>query len=260
MTSVFHIAILRWRLLLRQKLAWITLGVGAILIFLCFVVANVSFVSPAKIFWDFALALSFVAQHTLAILLAATLFHEESQKRTLHLLLVNGVSRGGWLIGNLIGLFAALCLADIFWFLISAITSKMFFGLWFHELFIQIKFLQAASVLIVLAISQLFSILLKPMLATVSAIVMTMFLYSISAVKRVFLDETAGHLIDANWSLEVIKLAKLLPPLEWYDWKIYVGYDHNRSWALVAGLLLFSVLWATLFCAISKYAFAKKDL
>ncbi|NCN40171.1 ABC transporter permease subunit [bacterium] len=257
---IMRLALLRLHLLLRQKLAWITLLVGAVLIFLCLIVANVSFVSPAKIFWDFALGISFLAQHFMAIFLAATLLGDEQQKRTLHLLLVNGASRGQWLLGNLVGVFVALCLADLFWFLISGLTSFLFYGTSLSSLLIQVKLLQAASVLVVLAFSQFFSVVLKPMLATVLSIVLTIFLYSISSVKRVFADETAGHLIGANWSLKVLNLSKVLPPLEWYDWKIFVGYTEVKSWSILVGLLLFALLWTTLISGFSIIAFRKKDL
>lgn len=257
---ILQVAQLRLKLLLRQKFAMIGIGVGTILTIFCLFVANVSFVAPGKIFWDFSLGLSFVAQHLMAILLLGGLLSDEMQKRTLHLILVNGASRSQWLIGNLIGVWLALIAADLLWFGLSMVLSYLVFGAGGGMLLLQIKFLQWASVLIVLSFSQFFSVVLKPLLAIISAATLSIFLYSVTAVQRVFLDETAGHLIEASWSLKVFKLSKFLPPLEWYDWKIYFGYENQKSWAIVAGLLLFSFAWSALFLKFSQLAFDKKDL
>lgn len=251
---------LRVRLLLRQKIGWLALAAGFALILLSLITAEVSYLAPEKIFLDFALGLSFVAQHFLAILLASQLFSEEQRSRTLHLVLSNGASREQWLGANLLGFWIVLCAIDLLWFLATWLChSLFFFGEW-PLLALQIKLLQWGSVAIVLSFTQLLSLLLRPLLAMAASLSLVLFLYSSSAIQAVFLDTTSGRFVSSTWALWVVEAAEFLPQLEWLDWKIYLGATCERSWAVLGGLLCLAALWTVFFSVASSMCLRRKDL
>jgi ABC-type transport system involved in multi-copper enzyme maturation permease subunit len=260
MKKIFSLIKLRFSLLIRQKFGWVSFLVGIFLILIGFSTANVSYISPAKIFFDFALGLSFVFLHLLAIYLAAQVFYDEKDRRTLHLILVGGVTRAQWIVGNVLGLWLGLVLIDFLWLLITLGMAGLFLGHWGHEILLQVKITQAASLLVVSSLTLLLALILRPILAIAASVSLTLFLYSQSAVERIFSDPTSGHLIDSGWALSVLKVAKIFPPLEWFDLKNFVGYETAVSWALTGGLLSLGIFWAALLLGLSVWRFNKMDL
>jgi ABC-type transport system involved in multi-copper enzyme maturation permease subunit len=256
----FDLVVLRFKLLLRQKIGWLSLLAGLGLVLLGFATANISYVSPGKIFWDFTLGFSFVVVHLLGIYLACQLFHDEKDRRTLHLVLVSGVSRSSWIVSNVLGIWLGLLAIDLVWFATSWGISFLSFSWAGEAILLQTKILQAFSLLIVISFSALFSLFLKPLLALFLSFSMTFFLYSVSAVKRVFSDTQSGHLVDASWALQVLKVTKVLPPLEWFDLKVFVGYESSIAWSTVALTALLGLAWSTILLVLSGWRFSKLDL
>jgi len=257
---ILTLIVLRFKLLLRQKIGWVSLLAGLVMILIGFSTANVSFVSPFKIFWDFALGLSFVLVHVLGIYLGGQLFSEEKDRRTLHLILVSGVSRGHWLVANVLGICLGLLAIDMVWFGATTIVSTLAFSWWDLVMMIQVKILQAFSLLIVLSFTVLFSLLLRPLLALFLSASLSLFLYSVTSIERIFADKTSAHLLDSSWALGVLKIAKFLPPLEWFDLKIFVGYENSVAWSTVALTSCLGLAWSVILLGLASWRFSKLDL
>lgn len=256
----FTLVFLRFKLLLRQKIGWLSILAGIVLILIGYTTASVSFVSPVKIFWDFALGLSFVLVHVLGIYLAGQLFYDEKDRRTLHLILVSGVSRPRWLVGNVVGIWLGLLTIDAIWFATTWVVSLTSFSWAGTPILVQVKLLQALSLLVVLGFTSLFSLLLRPLLTLVLSIALTCLLYSMTSVERVFADPVSGNLVTSNWALSVIKLAKFLPPLEWFDLKMFVGYESQVAWSTVGLTMLLGLAWSALLLGLASWRFSKLDL
>lgn len=257
---ITHLVLLRLRIMLRQKFAWMSFGVGFLLILLGYSMASVSFISPHKLYYNFALGVSFVCLHLIAIYQATQLFHDEKDRRTLQLLLVSGVSRVQWIVGNIIGLWCAYVLMDLLWLLLTLLVGGLALGDWGSVIVWQVKILQSFSVLIVLSFTFFFTLTLRPVLALASSTALTIFLYSVSSIESLFKDTQSGHLMQSDWALEVLKIAKVLPPLEWFDLKNFVGYENSVSWLLVLGVSTLGISWAGLFCLLAIARFRKLDL
>ncbi|MEO5667281.1 MAG: ABC transporter permease subunit [Bdellovibrionota bacterium] len=251
---------LRLRLLLRQKIGWLSLLAGLFFILVGYTTATISFVSPAKIFWDFALGLSFVLVHLLGLYLAAQLFHDEKERRTLHLVLVSGVSRSRWLVANILGIFLGLMVIEAAWFGMTEIMGVGLLESWGGWIVVQAKLLQAMSLLIVLSYTALFSLMLRPLLALILSLSLTVFLYSMSSIERVFSDELSGAFVNSTWALSVIKIAKFLPPLEWFDLKMFVGYHDQIAWSTVGLTMLLGLAWSALLLGLASWRFSRLDL
>jgi len=252
--------LLRLKIMLRQRFAWLCFGIGLILILIGYATASVSYVSPHKLYYNFALAISFVALHLLAIYQGAQLFHDEKDRRTLQLLLVSGVSRARWVVGNVLGLCLAFVVIDMLWLILTSLMGGLAFGVWGSPILLQVKILQSFSLLIVISLTFLLTLLFRTVLALSLSAVLTAFLYSVSSIENLFRDSQSSHLMDGDWALKVIKLAKLLPPLEWFDLKSFVGYESSVSWIMVLGVAALGAAWAALLTAFAVMRFEKMDL
>ena len=149
--SILTIAVFRTRLLLRQKLGWLSLLIGVGVIMLSQVMAQASFINPLKIFWDFALGANFLIQVVLAIYLSSQLLKDESTNRSLHLLLSSGLSRLSWFLGNGLGIFITLCFMNFSWLVFSFLSSRLFFESWGNPMIqLQCQWLVMMEILIVI--------------------------------------------------------------------------------------------------------------
>jgi ABC-type transport system involved in multi-copper enzyme maturation permease subunit len=257
---IFELAWLRVRLLLRQKLGWLSIGVGVALVFLSLVTAQVSWVNPQKIFWDFSLAVIFVLQISLAVFLGTQLFHDEKNRRTLHLLLSSGVSRTSWAIGNGLGIFAGLSAMAILWFVVTLITDSLAFEGLSLTMPLQTVLLLIVEVLVVVFFSMLLSFLLRPLLALAVSSSLVIFLHSLESLERIFTDPNVGRFVDKAMASYVLEIAKVLPPLHWLDLKSFVGYEASLPWIQVGQLGIMGVLWAGLCVLAASLRFERMDL
>lgn len=259
--NILALILIRVRLLLRQKLGWISVIVGCGLVLLSLLISEVSFINPQKIFWDFSLGVIFILQLALAIFLGSQLYHEERGRRTLHLILSAGVSRFEWLLGNGLGIWISLTLMNVLWFGLTLLSSKLMFvegGL--ATLAAQAMVLLGVEVLIVVFMSMLFSLFVRQMLALSLSAILVLLLHSMSSVQRIFSDPQVGRFVDDNGVSLVLWLARLLPPLEWLDLKSLVGYENSVSTALVAQMICVGALWSLLLLCLSWLRFEKLDL
>ena len=254
------IARLRFKLLIRQRLGWISIGVGCFLVLTSLVIARVSYLSPLKIFLDFGLGAIFLLQMSLAVLLGSQLFSDEKSRRTLHLLLSSGVSRFGWVVGNALGIWAGLTLMCALWAGLTWALSAVVFPQSVDVAMGQALILMVMESLLVVLMSMLASFMMRPLLALVATGASVVFLHSITSLQRIFTDPQVGVYTDDRGLDVVLWAARLLPPLEWFDLKLFVGYVAQVPWIFVAKMCGIGLMWAILLAAAAWYRFERMDL
>lgn len=257
---ILALSILRVKILLRQKIGWMTLVSGGILILVSYIFAKVSFINPEKIFWDFSLGLSFIMQVFLATYLASHCLKEEQDRRTLHVLLARGVSRRDWLLGNGLGFWIALNFMNLFWFLLSLAVSFLFFD--FHHSFIlvQSQLLLSFEIFLIIPMTFCFSLFLRPALTWALSLASVFVLHDQSSLKGVLQDPTVSHIYQNNFYKIFFKLMSLLPPLEWFDIRMMVGYESVFSWSSTISMCGLGLLWAAFWYVASVRIFKRMDL
>jgi ABC-type transport system involved in multi-copper enzyme maturation permease subunit len=251
---------LRLRVLLRQKIGWMSLSLGAALIVISYVLAQVSFVSPEKIFWDFSLGLSFVLQILLATYLASHTYSEENSRRTLHIVLTRGVKRSDWLLGNGMGLWFCLGVMNAFWLVLTSLFSLVFFGVGISGIILQAQFLVAMELLIVIPLTMTFSLFLRPALAWFLVLALVLLMHSHSAIRSLLEDPTLVQAATNSFYQGVIKALYLLPPLEWFDVRMLVGYEPSLSVLPFLSLLCLAFLWSAFWYFVAYMRFRRMDL
>lgn len=105
MSEILALARLEIYLLRRQKLVLGALILGCAGLFLAFAVASASYMWPEKFIRISPLG-CFCVHHVSGNFEASSMFADERQRRTLHLLLASGISKRSWIWGNFFGLLA----------------------------------------------------------------------------------------------------------------------------------------------------------
>jgi hypothetical protein len=86
-------------------------------------------------------------------------------------------------------------------------------------------------------------------------------LHSITSLERIFVDPQVGRYVQGKSAVSfVIDLAKFLPPLEWFDLKLFVGYEPSLAWSAVLGVALVGLLWSVALFGLGWLRFERMDL
>ncbi len=258
--KIYHLMVLRLFLMLRQKIGWMSLSIGVAVVIIAFIAADVSYLSPVKIFFDFALAASFLIQTFLAIYFGSSLFDDEKTRRTLHLVLSGGVSRLEWLTGNILGVWVALLLMDLVWSIVTISTGMLQFGFVPFEIFFQIKILQGMECLVLVSLATFFSLWVKPILALALTFSIALFSHSVNEVQKIFMDPITGRFVESSVFTIVYWASKILPPLEWFDIKPLVGYEGSIPWIVALGIAALGTIWSLLLIVASWLRFDRLDI
>lgn len=256
---VFWLASLRCLILLRQKLGWMSLIVGGALIPLVLIVARVSFVGPAKIFWDFSLGISFLLQIVLASYLGSHVLDEERARKTLHVLCAGRMTRVQWVWGQVLGTWAFITAMNFIWLLVSAGLSKAIFadaGSWIH---LQTQIFVAIEVAIVVGAALLLSMFLRSALAWMSLISVLILLHSVSYLLTILKSQIFQVSGEAEAYEYLFKALYFLPPLEWLDLRVFVGYEEFFEWSQFLSIGALGVAWSLFFVFIAQRRIERLD-
>ena len=257
---IWEMAALRLRLLLRQKIFWMGLGLSAATVLLSVLFANISFAKPEKIFWDLSLGGAFVLQIFLATYLGAFLFNDEKEKRTLHWALSLDVSRAAWMGGNFlgmsVGLFCMALVSSIIIFFASflfSVTPDMW-------LVCQTLVLTSVEAVVVMAMAFFLSLYVRPFLSQVFALILVLFLHSQDSLRLILLDPVSGRFVDNRGLGIILYVLRLFPPLQWFNLRDLVGYEGALEAAPFFGIFATGLIWIFVFLMFSKIRFERLDL
>lgn len=262
MNEVLKLARWRVRLFLKQKMVLAAAVFGLVGFVLSFFVASSSYLYPIKIYWDFALGLSFALSVLLAVVMSTQFVSEERQRRTCHLILASGISRRSWLLGNSLGVIFALLILVGVWSILSLFVSYLLPADPGFQVAGVLKAQMALSFELVVVVSMgvFLSIFLRPLLALILCLSLVFFLHSQISLLNVLLDPQTGAFNNPLLLPFVQFLLPFLPPLEWYDLRIHVGYPVDFSWGRLGLLGIMSLAWSAFFLEMGLLKFQKIDL
>jgi ABC-type transport system involved in multi-copper enzyme maturation permease subunit len=258
--TLWNVAHVRFLLLVRQKLGWISFLVGIGLVMLSLITAQVSFVNPQKIFWDFGHSVLFILQAVLSIYLGSQLFSDEKNRRTMHLVLSGGISRTIWFCGNILGIWLAIVSMLAFWVGLVAATSQVVFQKFPLVMSLQAVGLMCLESAIVLLLGFFISLFVRPLLALLATGVLVFLLHSLTSLQLIFADKQVGAFVDTGVAGTVLFLSRFFPPLEWLDLKIFIGFQDSISWQQYLLLMVSGSIWVFILAVFGKFRFERMDL
>ncbi|MBS1982780.1 MAG: ABC transporter permease subunit [Bdellovibrionales bacterium] len=258
--SLVQVARLRFSLLWRQRLGWASLVAGILAALISLLFARVSYLKPQKIFWDFVLGASFVLQSLLMSYLASHAVADERNRRTLPLLIASGIPRGAWMLGQLLGLWLGVVALGFVWFVVAWVAGALGLGDPISLLPFESQWIVSMEMLVLAAAAALLSLFIRPVLAFTATLVLEAFLHSVGAIERIFTDPQTKRYIDDFGVRSVLKLSQFLPPLEWFDLRVLVGYRPYVSFGVMLELSLLAGLWFLLLSLAALRRFDRMDL
>lgn len=258
--SCLRLVALRVKLLLRQKLGWASAGLGGLLIVASLLFAQASFLNPHRIFWDFSLGASFATISLLALYLGTQVVAEEQGRRTLHLLLASGVPRAAWWLGTGLGLWIALVVMLAGWLVVSCAVATWGFEFPPLRMILEAQGALAAELLIVVFGGMAISLWVRPWLAFLGTGALFFFFHSVASVERIFQDPDSRRWVDADGVRWMLKAAHWGPPLEWFDLRVFVGYQESAGFSTLGTLALLALLWSSLLAGWGYWKFRRIDL
>jgi hypothetical protein len=86
------------------------------------------------------------------------------------------------------------------------------------------------------------------------------FFHSVASVERIFQDPVSRRWVDADGVRWMLKAAHWGPPLEWFDLRVFVGYQESAGFSTLGTLALLALLWSSLLAAWGYWKFRRIDL
>lgn len=256
---MINLALFRLKLLLKQKLGWGIVAAATAFFPFALFLAFSSYVRPDKIYWDLSLSFCYIVTVLLSTYLGSHLFHDELQRKTLSFVLTLKVSRSEWLIANWLGVGAMLGISIGIWTLLLSLGSLSASGHLPPAILIQAQFLLFTESLVILSLALLFSLYLKPLLSWFAVLAVVALLHSKSYLEILVLESNFSGVTKLLYKV-VLFVLNFLPPLEWWDIKIFVGFQDPFSWDQTLVMLGLTVAWSFIFLFASKTRMETMDL
>lgn len=253
------LAFFRMKLLLKQKLGWGALGAAACYIPFSLFLAFSSYVRPDKIFWDLTTGFCFILAMLFATYLGSHLFYDEQQRKTMSFVLTLNSSRRQWLIGNWLGIAGFLSICILCWTLLITAGALAVSGMLPPSILYQAQIFLLLESVLVLAISILFSFFLRPLLAWYLVMALAMLLHSKTYLEMLVVESHFEGLSKIIYS-GILFVLNFLPPLEWWDIRMFIGFQDPIGIFQILLMLLLTAAWTYIILFISKYTLEGKDL
>lgn len=257
--SVFRLALFRFQVLLRQKMGWGVLGGASLFFPFALFLATSSYVRPDKIYWDLCSGFCFLVSILLVSYLGTHLFQEENNRKTLSFVLTHGSTREKWVLGNFAGISLLVSFAVLSWTLVLSLGALIFT----HELppllLYQAQFYLLLESFVILAFAMLFSFFLRPLLAWLLLLSLTSLLHSKGYLETLIVEANYTGPLKLIYNT-VIFVLNFLPPLEWWDIRMFVGFDEPVPLLHALGMLAITFAWTTLGLFLSRLKMEMIDL
>jgi ABC-type transport system involved in multi-copper enzyme maturation permease subunit len=256
---MMKLAFFKFKLLMKQKLGWAALSAAFIFIPFSLFLAVSSFVRPDKIYLDLTTSFSFIISILLASYLGSHLFYEEQQRKTLSFILTLKNSRAEWILGKALGISLFLLFTILCWTIIMILGSYFYAQDFGPSILWQTQLLMFVEALVILVASLFFSFFLRPLLAWFLTLALATLLHSKSylelLVKEARFDETTKWLYKG-----LVFILNFLPPLEWWDIRMFVGFRDSLDLKEMLTVLFVGVAWIFIILFFSKNKMEKMDL
>ncbi len=253
------LALFRFKLLIKQKLGWGIVAAATLFFPFALFLAFSSYIRPDKIYWDLSLSFCFLLSILLSTYLGTHLFQEESQRKTLSFVLTLNPSRKEWLYGNWMGIGAMLGFSLTLWTTLLSLGSLAASSHLPPFILFQAQVLVFLESVVILALSFLLSLYLKPLLSWFAILALIALLHSktyleILVVEADFSGPTK-FLYDS-----VLFVLNFLPPLEWWDIRVFVGFHDALNFEQFFLVFALTMAWTYIFLFLSQRKLEKMDL
>ncbi len=238
----------------RDKVLYVLLLFAGVVIIGSKAIGWISIGQDIKIIKDLSLAGMSIFGALIAIFVGTSLVYKEIDKKTIYTIIAQPLHRYEFVIGKYLGLLALIFGVILLMSMMSAIYIVILGGEINHWYFIA-SFLVFMKLLLVTALSVLFSTLSSPILG---AIIVFCF-YVFGHATGVLID--LPRQFEGSWSKPVLEgLYYVLPNFANFDIRSEVVNGVPVSYSYVTYIIIYGVLYSTFFIYLAILMFQRKDV
>lgn len=252
MKKIFVIAITTLRELFREKIFYIILFAGVVVIALSLLFGAMSFDERTKMLIDFGYAATQISLLCLSVFLGSSLLAKEIEKQTCLLVLSRPVSREQFLLGKFFGVFLLLLVTAIFMNII--ILTLLGEGSYFvHSWFVTLSLILENSV--ILSFVFLLSTVVRPVISMLGG-------FSIFFLGHWIPDMIFFAKKSKNPQMLALAESMLwfIPQFFQFNWKTYFFFQNEFDLSNVGLMLSHCVSWMSIAILLSLLFIRKKDI
>lgn len=253
MRAIWIIAANTYREIIRDRILYGIFVAGILLIGLSLAMGRLSFSEQVRITTSFGLSAIQLGAAILSIFLGSTLVTKEIEKKTIMTLLVRPITRLQFLLGKALGLLLlqvtsmtalALVLLGIFNFIGVESQPQLFIAL--HGVLLE--------AIVLLGLAMFFSIFATPMMVVAFTVGLFLIGHWLDSLEY-FTKKDLGsfmHMVGAA-------VPKLVPNLEYYNWRSAVIYSDPVPMSEVLNASLQSGAWFIVLTLLAAFIFGRRD-
>lgn len=254
MYKTFVLAFTTFREMIRERLFFIAILLGIVLIILSFLFGALSMAEQYKMIADFGLLGLHLAGMGVGIFAGANLIAKEIEKQTCLLMLSRPISRGQFILGKALGLSGLVTILmfglGVLVFVLLSVNGKG--NLWNLTMISTELWLQS---LVVTFFVVLMSLVVRPSLALGAGIVL--FILGQWLGDMMFLANKSGD-------LEMIRLVRfthwIVPNFYKFNWKSWFYLENGIKLEAFSFMIAHYVSWLAVYGLIMRFLFRRKDI
>ena len=254
MKVIFIIAANTFREFIRDRIFYAILVVSILFSIVSFLLGQLTYIQQSRIALDLGLAFLELSTIILAIFLGSTIIFREIEKQTVFTLLIRPITRGQFLIGKFLGLFAIIISALVFLSLVFLVILYQMTNLSFDWSFLAVIYGFSLEAAVLISITMVLGVIVRPLL-TVPLTIGALLIGKWTSTLYYFLEKS-----------EMFKLLNkvvpyIIPSFERWDWKSEALQEVivlNIDTVIYASI--YALGWIFVLQVITYFIFRKKDL
>lgn len=254
MRAIFIITINTFREFIRDRIFYGILVVSILFSIISFVLAQLSYIRQTRITLDLGLAGLELSVIILAIFLGSTIIFREIEKQTVFTLLIRPITRGQFLMGKFLGLFAIVISALLFLSLVLSGILYISTDLKFDWSFLAVIYGFCLESAILISITMVLGVMVRPTL-TVPLTIGVLLIGKWTS--------TLNHFLNKDEVFQILTkiLPYTIPNFEKWDWKSEALQEMTTlTIDSIVYASIYALSWVLILQAITHLIFRKKDL
>lgn len=257
MREIFSIALNTYRETVRDKILYNLLFFAVIMFGISYFVSQWAALGMFKVLQDFTLSIISVFGIVISIFLGISLVYKEIEKKTVYVLISKPIKRWYFIVGKYLGISMTLLLNTLFLTFISVLTLHVM-GVDVSGEFVAAALLTYVEMLVVLAISILFSSFSTPFVSLVFTILVVItgkLSYDILLYAEKMMEKG-----DVVYAKLLSFIYYVVPNLDNFNLRTRVVNKLDISSDLVIYSITYGLIFVIFYLTISSVVFSRRDL
>lgn len=257
MNEIYKIALNTFRETVRDKILYNILFFAIMMFGVSYFVSQWAALGMCKVLQDFSLSIISIFGIVISIFMGISLVYKEIEKKTVYVLISKPIKRWYFIVGKFLGISLTLLVNTLFLTLISVLTIKIM-GVEVTTQFVAAALLTYFEMLVVLAISILFSSFSTPFVSlifTILVVITGKLSYDILLYADKMMEKG-----DLLYGRVLHGIYYIVPNLDNFNLRTRVVNKLDISWEVVGFAIMYGIIFVVFYLTISSIAFSKRDM